>query len=107
MTLYMLRNNTFEGTHRPLDTEILLHHLRGRKHLNLATAAVHRMVWTTCQSVRTGASGERQSEGGNCATLHLPGDTPSAGRSSPCAEMRKCSVTHLYALVEILRSSGI
>jgi len=64
MTLYTLRNNTFEGTHRPPVIEILLRHA----HLNLATAAVQRMLWTTSQSVRTGASGERQSEGGNCAT---------------------------------------
>jgi hypothetical protein len=68
MTVYMLGSNTFEGTHRPPETEILLRHLHGRKHLNLPTATVQRMLWTTSQSVRTGASGERQSDGGNCAT---------------------------------------
>jgi hypothetical protein len=68
MTLYMLRNNKFEGTHMPPNTEILLRHLYGRKHLNLATATVQRILSTTSRSVRTGASGERQSEGGNCAT---------------------------------------
>jgi len=64
----MLRNNTFEGMHRTPHTEILRRHLHGRKHSNLATAAAQRMLWTTSQSVRTGASGERQSDGGNCAT---------------------------------------